>query len=785
MFKVENRESAHVKSRVKDLSVVPNVVGYVPLLTAITPLSNVEKFTNESGDEVYKPVLIRDRDSLIATFGDPRIDPQKYIDLYTIMHIVDNGTSCYVEKVDSGTTGTYSLDLRSDISNTPAEDVDTDTEGTITLNIENPVSVGRVEYEFLDEVWVEIPKDKYNVTYSSDSININVTDELVKSKIWTGSDDTTAKPVRVYLFSYEEVDKEIGTNTISIDEEGTPKNETILVQSTATPDKVKVKEIFMTETIDENSVTSKLDLNKLNIQYNIIPENDGSSKYQFVIHLGKEYTATQFIVNKLTDDVITEELPITKYLVGYSSLTEDITIKQYIKQLKPYSLGLKYLFIDVYKDNSESNKLCSAKVEIKGNVTNKNIVSSINSVTRTYVTFELAKDVNPDAYWDGTETESTNNKQSIMYSLSKVLLNDNHYIDLPSVITEESPNFEVTLEKYKQAIDVFKDRQYHGCLMADMTSPVTTHSDNETSDEGNPSKEELLSGVLMLTPLERRSLHWYLKQVAAERKDVNVLLSTPLKYGDSYMDIETACNWTLSLGDFAEEYFEYGMTNTLAYEEQSFYLEMYYSWLEMSCVQFENGIGKSVTVKVAPSGVVANNILVSYRDRGPQYPVAGDQLGTLPDIYKVINNPKTKLDRDTLVASRINPIYNTGTRGVQIYGNETLNAGYTDLNAAHIARTLVSLRSRIDEYTETLKFSINNMVLWDTWKNYVSSYILEPLKSENALASYTIEMGTDTTSREEIANRTIRGNISLVFYQSAEIFDLSFIVYSSSTAFEE
>ena len=43
MLRVESRESAHVKSRVKDLSVVPNVASYTALLACITPIAKLEK----------------------------------------------------------------------------------------------------------------------------------------------------------------------------------------------------------------------------------------------------------------------------------------------------------------------------------------------------------------------------------------------------------------------------------------------------------------------------------------------------------------------------------------------------------------------------------------------------------------------------------------------------------------------------------------------------------------------------------------------------------------------
>ena len=110
MIKNETRESAHLRSRVKDLSVVPNVVSFTGLFAAITPIAKLKK--NDEG--LYDPVLIRDTDSLIANFGDPRIDPEKYIDLYSITQVVGNGTSCYVAKVNSGDAGVYKFPFVAD-----------------------------------------------------------------------------------------------------------------------------------------------------------------------------------------------------------------------------------------------------------------------------------------------------------------------------------------------------------------------------------------------------------------------------------------------------------------------------------------------------------------------------------------------------------------------------------------------------------------------------------------------------------------------------------------------
>ena len=110
MLKVENRESAHLRSRVKDLSVVPNVASFNGLFAAITPIAKATK----NADGLYEPILVRDNETLIANFGDPRTDPEKYIDLYSIMQLVSNGGTCYVSKVDSGNAGVYQFPFLAD-----------------------------------------------------------------------------------------------------------------------------------------------------------------------------------------------------------------------------------------------------------------------------------------------------------------------------------------------------------------------------------------------------------------------------------------------------------------------------------------------------------------------------------------------------------------------------------------------------------------------------------------------------------------------------------------------
>lgn len=888
MLKVENRESAHLRSRVKDESVVPNVVSFTGLFECITPISKADK-----KGELYEPVLIRDVDSLIANFGDPRIDPEKYIDLYSIMNIVGNGTSCYVAKVPSGDTGEYefafvpekefgenhslidaaeeaslstSTPLYGEISNNSIKLLHPSENNSLKLHSE------ALDNKYtIDSLGKAGNNDYYAYTTGNDINAIVVAKNTTQHGIKILFTITGESPNRVATFKYQIGDSEqveihhIDENELSTTVTFT-ENDLNSVESSPVTFKITDNDgwlinldgsdnipetapltqrdkVFNCGELDSSnyeytyekvgdkfilSVTLKLEspeeapkyvfINEASIDQDWAPEGANETSYSAIIPLAptsepkvfthdfkREYTIIEIkdddvVVSRdkytytynngtlivtfdedVTAPAITKKASRSLSITGSSSMTEDLTFDCSLVQAKPYSLKAFYLKVTLKNGN---NVLGTASIKLDSTTTNQTIVNNLNSVLGTYVRFELV-DPSTAGACEVKEEGEDSIAAAILYMWAT---NDNGSrkdldskpapTSLPSPAILEKASFEVRLQNYIDTLNQYSDKRYAGCLLSDFTAPVNQHTD----DNGDLRATESISS---LTHEERRALHYYLKQVASLRKDCNVILSAPLYRNEeadsTYMTMDEVCDWVASQKDFADLW-EYGETNTTDYSKQSFYLEMYYSWLDFACTKIENGIAKSTSVKVAPSNLVCNNILVSYRERGTQFPVAGDQYGTLSDQCTIINNPRSKEERDQLVQYRINPIWDTGTRGIQIYGNETLNAGYTDLNAAHIARTLVYIRNRIEEYTETLKFLINSQILWDTWKNYVSSYILDSLKSENAISSYSIAMGTDTTSAAEIANRQINGVVSLTFYQSAEIFDLTFVVYSSATS---
>ena len=795
----ETRESAHLRSRVTDLSVVPNLVSYNALLACITPLASQNVEPSEEDSTVYKPMLIRDVDTLISNFGDPRIDPEKYVDLYAVMRMINNGGTCYLAKVHSGNGGKYLKTFNKDFNATQDPSEGTTDPGTTEGGeyvIQN-ISTSD-QKNFPDWQLAKLAEDG-RVWRTAKPVKAQNIHAITGVKLVTvGDGNPVLKPLEIVTeMPTSEKQVQINPNPLDSNQQITfTFNHIVDLTTNHLLIEVPVANKFTTETSNEKVLfckdaefnsdkwelvslsdgneqikASNIKITKLNQPvsgnlYEITFDGINNSKNYKLIFYKKGITTTTSDEDKVS--------PIT--IIASSALDSEVEITYHLASLTPTGIKTVCLFVEA-KKKDDGFKLGSTRVVLTPTLTNGEIISALNSKLGTYIHFELYED---DQQYADCALSSVDGRDQ--YSIVKILncgAKEKFFVKNPKTHIYEaqaveikstdigasipapgsSATFKVSLEDYRKALDQYKDKRYNGCILADMTSKVS----RDDKSLKPMSKEDL------------RTLHYYLKGIAAERKDCTVLLSTP----EDVKTINEACDFALSQASDSTKW-EYGETPTTDYTLQSFYLEMYYPWLKIKCTKLGGTTPVSVNETIAPTAIVLDNILKSYRERGVHYPVAGDQYGQLSDTFSVINNPKTKFDRDQLVRARINPIWDTGKRGIQIYGNETLNAGYTDLNAAHIARTLVYIRNKIDEYTETLKFNINSVILWNRWKSYVSDYILEPLKSENALSDYEVMMGEDTTTREEIANRILKGKIKLIFYQSAEIFDLDYIVYSSS-----
>ena len=443
------------------------------------------------------------------------------------------------------------------------------------------------------------------------------------------------------------------------------------------------------------------------------------------------------------------------YAEAVSSITDKLYLKTDLVQLKPKALKLYAMDVKLYESYDEvapdQGIIKEARFSLPENLTNGSFISSLNSVLGSYLTFTLMEPYKEEDF-------------DIVSSLRDLVVEGKN-CSQPVELSEG--HFNVTVKDYQTALSEFIDPKYSGCFISELSAMVT-NKDGKIDHLSEDSNES-----------ERRALHYLIKMIAADRKDLTCVFTTP--WGQS---LDEACNWVNSLGEYSDLW-EYGSEGATSYADQSFYCEMYWDWINITCQKLNNGVpSKTVVVPMSPAYQVIMKGLASYRVRGTFYPVAGEQGGVLGDEVRVTRNPSQKFERDKLINYHINPIYDLGVQGIQIYGNETLNPVYSDLSAAHIARTLIYIRSRVDRYTNTQVFSLNDLSLWQRWKQYVSSMILAPLASLGGIAAYNVKMGFDTTKAELIAQRKINGVIELQFVPDAEIYTVEFVVNSSANTVE-
>lgn len=443
------------------------------------------------------------------------------------------------------------------------------------------------------------------------------------------------------------------------------------------------------------------------------------------------------------------------YAEVVSSITDKLYLKTDLVQLKPKSLKLYAMDVKLYESYDEAAPdkgiIKEARFSLPENLTNGSFISSLNSVLGSYLTFTLMEPYKEEDF-------------DIVSSL-RALVIEGKNCSQPVELSEG--HFNVSVKDYQTALNEFIDPRYSGCFISELSAMVT-NKDGKIDHLSETSNES-----------ERRALHYLIKMIAADRNDLTCVFTTP--WG---LSLDEACNWVNSLGEYSDLW-EYGSSGAVSYADQSFYCEMYWDWINVTCQKLNNGVpSKTVVVPMSPAYQVIMKGLASYRVRGTFYPVAGEQGGVLGDEVRVTRNPSQKFERDKLINYHINPIYDLGVQGIQIYGNETLNPVYSDLSAAHIARTLIYIRSRVDRYTNTQVFSLNDLSLWQRWKQYVSSMILAPLASLGGLAAYSVKMGFDTTKAELIAQRKINGVIELQFVPDAEIYTVEFVVNSSANTVE-
>jgi hypothetical protein len=184
------------------------------------------------------------------------------------------------------------------------------------------------------------------------------------------------------------------------------------------------------------------------------------------------------------------------------------------------------------------------------------------------------------------------------------------------------------------------------------------------------------------------------------------------------------------------------------------------------------------SIKVPPS--VAALGVMSRADGGgvaPWYAPAGINRGLVNASATEFAISRDQLD--DLYDNDINPIYvPAGRDQVYVFGQKTLLKLPSALDRINVRRLLIHVRRKVKQIADTFLFKANRA---DTLLEFEGRLkpILELIKNQQGLDSYSVEVNTNTTTQADIENNTIRGVIILQPTKSIEFISLDFVVSNS------
>lgn len=184
---------------------------------------------------------------------------------------------------------------------------------------------------------------------------------------------------------------------------------------------------------------------------------------------------------------------------------------------------------------------------------------------------------------------------------------------------------------------------------------------------------------------------------------------------------------------------------------------------------------------VPPSTIVP--AIYEYNDKvaAEWWAPAGINRGGMTTVLQ----PERKLtinDRNTLYASKVNPIANFAGVGTVIYGQKTLQSTASALDRVNVRRLLIALKRYIGQIGETLVFEPNTQVTRNKFLNQVNPY-LETVQQKQGLYSFQVVMDETNNTPDTIDRNILVGSIYLQPTRVAEFIQLDFNILPTGTSF--
>jgi phage tail sheath protein FI len=206
----------------------------------------------------------------------------------------------------------------------------------------------------------------------------------------------------------------------------------------------------------------------------------------------------------------------------------------------------------------------------------------------------------------------------------------------------------------------------------------------------------------------------------------------------------------------------------------SSYAASYWPWL-----QTKSATGKNEWI---PASVVIPGVY-TFTDAAaaPWFAPAGLVRGGIPGVIQA-ERRLTKGERDTLYASKVNPIASFPGTGISVFGQKTLQTKASALDRVNVRRLLIELKKFIGDQAKNLVFEQNTISTRNKFLATVNPY-LESVVQRQGLYAYRVVMDDSNNSADVVDRNQLVGQIYIQPAKTIEFVVLDFTIEPTGATF--
>ena len=192
-----------------------------------------------------------------------------------------------------------------------------------------------------------------------------------------------------------------------------------------------------------------------------------------------------------------------------------------------------------------------------------------------------------------------------------------------------------------------------------------------------------------------------------------------------------------------------------------------------------NDVGRWIPMCSDSAGILAR----TTNNKDPWFSPAGLNRGVLNSVIKLSLNP-TRIQRDDLVASQINPVTTFPGEGAVLFGDRTLQTRPSPFDRVHIRRLMNVLEKQIATAAKLQLFEFNDNFTQRSFVNLVEPF-LRSVKARNGIDSFSIVCDDTNNTQGVIDDGRFLADIFIKPLNSINIVALNFTAQSNTAAFTE